>query len=44
MRILVGIDDTDTKDTRGTGFNAREIGKFIKKEGIGTVEGITITK
>ncbi len=40
MRFLVGIDDTDTKETRGTGFNAREIGKLIEKENIGTVEGI----
>lgn len=41
MRILVGIDDTDTKETRGTGFNAREIAKRIEKENIGSVEGIT---
>jgi len=40
MRILVGIDDTDTKETRGTGFNAREIGKLVENEKIGIVEGI----
>jgi len=39
-RYLVGIDDTDTKETRGTGFNAREIGKLIEGENIGTIEGI----
>lgn len=40
MRFIVGIDDTDTKETRGTGFNAREIGKLIEKDNIGSVEGI----
>ena len=40
MRFLVGIDDTDTKETRGTGFNAREIGKLIESENVGTIEGI----
>lgn len=39
-RYLVGIDDTDTKETRGTGFNAREIGKLIEQEKIGIIEGI----
>ena len=40
MRLIVGIDDTDTKETRGTGFNAREIGSLIEKGNIGSVEGI----
>ncbi len=40
MRFFVGIDDTDTKDTRGTGFNARQIGKLIEEKKIGVVEGI----
>ena len=40
MRFFVGIDDTDTKDTRGTGFNARQIGKLIEDQKIGIVEGI----
>lgn len=39
-RFIVGIDDTDTKETRGTGFNAREIGKLIEQEKIGIIEGI----
>lgn len=41
MRILVGIDDTDTKETRGTGFNARQIGKLVEERNVGIVEGIT---
>ena len=41
MRILIGIDDTDTKETRGTGFNARQIGKLIEEQQLGTIEGIT---
>lgn len=41
MRILVGIDDTDTKETRGTGFNSRQIAKLIQEMNIGAVEGIT---
>lgn len=41
MRILIGIDDTDTKETRGTGFHSREIAKLIEKNKMGFVEGIT---
>lgn len=41
MRILVGIDDTDNKDSRGTGFNSRQLASAIESEGIGKVLGIT---
>lgn len=41
MRILVGIDDTDNKDTRGTGYQARCIGSLIQSKGLGDVNGIS---
>ncbi len=41
MRLLVGIDDTDNKDSRGTGYNSRQLAKAIEEEGIGEVVGIT---
>lgn len=40
-RILIGIDDTDNKDTRGTGFKSRQLGKLIEDNNLGTVQGIT---
>jgi len=41
MRILVGIDDTDNKDSRGTGYNSRQLAASIEAEGLGRVAGIT---
>ena len=41
MRILIGIDDTDNLESRGTGWRARQLGKAIEAAGLGTVEGIT---
>jgi len=41
MRILIGIDDTDNKDSRGTGFLSRQLAKCIQEEGFGRVDGIT---
>ncbi len=41
MRILVGIDDTDNKESRGTGYNSRQLAAAIESEGIGKVVGIT---
>ncbi len=41
MRILVGIDDTDNKESRGTGYNSRQLAAAIESEGIGRVVGIT---
>jgi tRNA(Ile2) C34 agmatinyltransferase TiaS len=33
MQLLIGIDDTDNKESRGTGFNARQLGHLLTKEG-----------
>jgi len=41
MRILIGIDDTDNKESRGTGFNSRQLAAAIEREGYGKVKGIT---
>ncbi len=41
MRILIGIDDTDNKESRGTGFNSRQLAAAIEHEGFGKVKGIT---
>lgn len=40
-RVLVGIDDTDNKDTRGTGFRSRQLGRLIEENKLGEVDGIT---
>ncbi|PLX06368.1 MAG: hypothetical protein C0596_18035 [Marinilabiliales bacterium] len=39
--ILIGIDDTDNPNTRGTGFQSREMAKLIHKSGLGRVKSIT---
>jgi len=41
MRILIGIDDTDNKDSRGTGFLSRQLAKQIEVKNLGKVSGIT---
>jgi hypothetical protein len=41
MQLLIGIDDTDNKDSRGTGFNARQMARLIEEAQLGKVEGIT---
>ncbi len=41
MRILIGIDDTDNKVSRGTGYNSRQLALSIEKQGLGQVHGIT---
>ncbi|MBT3207157.1 MAG: hypothetical protein HN704_01845 [Bacteroidetes bacterium] len=41
MRILIGIDDTDNKISRGTGFRSRQLGKLIEENKIGFVGSIT---
>ncbi len=41
MRVLIGIDDTDNKDSRGTGFLSRQLAKYIQEENLGKVDGIT---
>jgi hypothetical protein len=40
-RLLVGIDDTDNKTSRGTGFLARKLAKLIEDQSLGTIQGIT---
>lgn len=41
MRCLIGIDDTDNLESRGTGFRARQLGGRLTEAGLGTVRGIT---
>jgi len=41
MKILIGIDDTDNLESRGTGFRSRELGKQLTEAGIGNLLGIT---
>jgi hypothetical protein len=41
MKYLVGIDDTDTTESRGTGFHARQLALKLEEAGIGSVFGIT---
>ncbi len=41
VKVLIGIDDTDNKESRGTGFNSRELAKAIEDQGLGKVFGIT---
>ena len=39
--IFIGIDDTDNKESRGTGFLSRQLGKLIEEHSLGIVAGIT---
>lgn len=41
QRILVGIDDTDNLESRGTGFRARELASLLMSEGLAQVRGIS---
>ncbi len=41
MKLLIGIDDTDNKESRGTGYRARKLGELIQQKKLGTVTGIT---
>jgi len=41
MIYFVGLDDTDNKDSRGTGFKSRELGKLIHEKNLGEVESIS---
>jgi len=41
MKVLIAIDDTDNAESRGTGFQARQLGKLIAGKGLGTIWGIT---
>ena len=39
--ILLGIDDTDDKTSRGTGYRARRLGKALSDEGLAEVQAVT---
>jgi hypothetical protein len=41
MRWLIGIDDTDNLESRGTGFRARQLGTRLAEAALGSVRGIT---
>src|SRR5512145_2245003 len=41
MRCLIGIDDTDNLESRGTGFRARQLGARLSAAGLGRLRGIT---
>ncbi|MFQ5784305.1 MAG: hypothetical protein ACE5H8_05715 [Alphaproteobacteria bacterium] len=41
MAFLIGIDDTDNLESRGTGFRARKLGVWLAARGLGEVRGIT---
>jgi hypothetical protein len=41
MRYLIGIDDTDNPDSRGTGFRARQLGARLGETGLAATRGIT---
>jgi len=41
MKVLIAIDDTDNLESRGTGFQARQLGKLIAELNIGKIAGIT---
>ncbi|MFZ4398991.1 MAG: hypothetical protein ACOYO1_03065 [Bacteroidales bacterium] len=41
MKVLIAIDDTDNLESRGTGFQARQLGKLISELKIGEIAGIT---
>lgn len=41
MIYFVGLDDTDNKDSRGTGFKSRQLGKLIVEKDLGIVESIS---
>jgi hypothetical protein len=40
-RLLIGIDDTDNAESRGTGFRARQLGALLESEGLATVNSIS---
>jgi hypothetical protein len=41
MRYLIGIDDTDNPDSRGTGFRARQLSSRLAEAGLAVARGIT---
>ncbi len=41
MRFLIGVDDTDNLESRGTGFRARCLGAELAGAGIARVDGVS---
>jgi len=41
VRLYIGIDDTDNKESRGTGFRARKLAGLLTENKLARVEGIT---
>ncbi|MEJ2604359.1 MAG: hypothetical protein P8172_13915 [Gammaproteobacteria bacterium] len=41
MRYLIGIDDTDNLESRGTGFKARCLGAALAEAGLATIDGVS---
>jgi len=41
MHLLIGIDDTDNAESRGTGFLSRQLAKLIEENKLCKVNGIT---
>ena len=41
MRFLIGIDDTDNLESRGTGYRARQMGALLAERGLATIESVT---
>ncbi len=40
-RVLLGIDDTDNHESRGTGFRARELGFQLSSRGLARLKGVS---
>lgn len=41
MIYFIALDDTDNKESRGTGFKSRQLGKLIQEKNLGVVESIS---
>lgn len=41
MRLLIGVDDTDNLESRGTGYCARRLGEDLETQALATVLSIT---
>lgn len=41
MRFLIGVDDTDNLESRGTGFRARNLGAELTERGLGRLRGVS---
>ena len=41
MIYYIGLDDTDNKNSRGTGYKSRQLGKLIEEKKLGDVQSIS---